>query len=395
MMRRVYLDHTATTPLDPDVFEAMKPFFSERFGNASSIHHFGREARAALDESRDTLARLIGAHSGELFFVSGGTEADNFALKGAGAAMLARGMSHVITDKSEHHAVLEPCGHLEKNGFELTYLPVDGLGRVSVSDVLGAMGPKSGLLSVMHANNEVGTVNPVAEIARIAKERGVVVHSDAVQSFGKIPVNVDELGVDLLSLSAHKIYGPKGIGALYVRRGVEIERYLHGGGQERGRRAGTENVPLAVGFAEAAAVIHRRMEAERVRLEGLKDRLRSSLLRRLPGILFNGDQSPQGSLPPILNVSFDSRLIGIDGEALLFNLDLAGIAVTSGSACTSGSMEPSHVLLAMGRDEETARATIRFSMGRSTTEEDIDYTIGVLSDIVQRIGKVRSSHLSS
>ncbi|HEY6192153.1 MAG TPA: cysteine desulfurase family protein [Bacteroidota bacterium] len=390
-VRRVYLDHTATTPLDPGVFEAMKPFFSGRFGNASSIHHFGREARAALDESRDTLARLIGAQSGEVFFVSGGTEANNFALKGAGRALMARGRNHIITDKSEHHAVLEPCAGLEQTGFEVTYLDVDGSGRVKLEDLRAAIRPQTGLISVMHANNEVGTINPVAGVARIAKAQGILVHSDAVQSFGKIPVNVDLLGVDLLSLSAHKIYGPKGIGALYVRKGIEIERYLHGGGQERGRRAGTENVPGAVGFAEAAAAMQRQMEAERQRLVELKDRLRSSLRERHPWLLFNGDQTPSGALSHILSVSFDSERIRIDGEALLFNLDLAGIAVTSGSACTSGSMEPSHVLLAMGRDPATAKAAIRFSMGRSTTEEDIDYTAGVLTDIVERIGQKVSS----
>ena len=385
-MRRVYLDHTATTPVDPAVVEAMRPFFSGRFGNASSIHHFGREARAALDESRDTLAGRIGAQSGEIFFVSGGTEADNFALKGAAMTMLGRGKNHIITGRSEHHAILETCGFLEQHGFVVTYLPVDEFGRTSVCDVRDAIRAETGLISIMHANNEVGTINPVADIARVAKESGVVMHSDAVQSFGKIPVDVDALGVDLLSLSAHKIYGPKGIGALYIRRGVAIERFIHGGGQERGRRAGTENVPLAVGFAEAALLVHRRLEADQKRLGELKERLRSELRERFPWILFNGD--PAVALPHILNVSFDSRRIGIDGEALLFNLDLAGIAVTSGSACTSGSMEPSHVLLAMGRDADTAKATIRFSTGHSTTDDDIVYTVGVLTDIVRRLGKV-------
>jgi cysteine desulfurase len=385
-MRRVYLDHTATTPLDPAVFEAMKKCYTERFGNASSIHHFGREARAALDESRDTLARLIGAQSGEVFFVSCGTEADNFALKGVAAAMLRRGKNHVITSKSEHHAILETCQFLEQNGCTVTYLPVDEHGRVRVEDVRAAITGRTGLISIMHANNEVGTISPVEDIARVAKEHGIAFHSDAVQSFGKIPVRVDDLGVDLLSLSAHKIYGPKGIGALYVRRGVDIDRFIHGGGQERGRRAGTENVPLAVGFAEAASLIHGRMEADQHRFAQLKERLQSGLRELFPWIIFNGH--PREALPNILNFSFDSRRLSIDGEALLFNLDLAGIAATSGSACTSGSMEPSHVLLAMGRDTATARATLRFSMGRSTTEEDIDYTLSVLAEVVGRTGKV-------
>lgn len=385
-VRRIYLDHTATTPLDPSVFDAMKPFFNEHFGNASSIHHFGREARAALDASRDTLAGCIGAHSGEIFFVSCGTEADNFALKGIAAAMLGRGKNHIITSQTEHHAILESCGFLEENGFLVTYLPVDGYGRTSVLDVREAIRRDTGLISIMHANNEVGTINPVAEIAQVARECGIIMHSDTVQSFGKIPVNVDKLGVDSLSLSAHKIYGPKGIGVLYIRKGVAIDRFVHGGGQERGRRAGTENVPLAVGFAEAAVLIHRRMEEDQARLGALRDRLRSGLRQLAPWVVFNGD--PAGALSHILNISFDSRLIGIDGEALLFNLDLAGIAVTSGSACTSGSMEPSHVLLAMGRDPATARATIRFSLGHSTTGEDIDYTVGVLADVVHRLGRV-------
>jgi len=386
-MRKIYMDHTATTPLDPEVFEAMQPYYIEKFGNASSVHSFGREARVALDSSRDSLAALLGAQSGEISFVSSGTEADNFALKGVAALMLAKGKNHIVTSRAEHHAILEPCDYLSRTGFSVTHLPIDGSGRVNVEDVRHAVNPRTGIVSVMHVNNEVGSINPIAEIARVARENKTVFHSDAVQSFGKIPVNVNELGVDLLSLSAHKIYGPKGIGAIYIRRGVEIERLMHGGGQERGRRAGTENVALAVGFAKAASLMQKRMGAERNRLTGLKTRFRAMLEDRFPFLLFNGDSSE--SLPQILNVSFDSAKIEIDGEALLFNLDLAGIAAASGSACSSGSIEPSHVLIAMGRDVATARATIRFSMGVSTSDDDIDQSVAALERIVHRIGRKR------
>jgi cysteine desulfurase len=389
-MKKVYLDHTATTPLDPRVFETMKPYFSERFGNASSIHRYGQEAKAALDESRDVLARLLGVQGGEIVFVAGGTEADNFALKGLAAEMRTSGKKHhIITSKAEHHAVLDTCEYLRSNGLEITYVDVDEFGIVDPEEVRRNIKPETGLISIMHANNEVGSINPVAEIARIAREHNVVCHSDAVQSFGKIPLNAAVLGPDALSLSAHKIYGPKGIGALVLRKGVRIGRFMHGGGQERGRRAGTENVALAVGFAKAAELITQQREPEHARLRVLNIKFRSMLEEKLPHVVFNGH--PTQALPHILNASFDSRKITIDGESLLFNLDLAGIAVTSGSACTSGSIEPSHVLLAMGRDQKTAQATIRFSMGQSTSEEDIEYTVDSLAKIVQRIGTTRRS----
>jgi|SRR5579862_619750 len=386
-MKSIYLDHTATTPLDPRVFEAMKPFMLERYGNASSIHGFGREARAALDENRDVIAKLLGASAGEIFFVSGGTEADNTALKGVAAEMKRRGKTHIITSKTEHHAVLESCAFLESVGFSVTYVDSDSNGMIASEAIQAAIRPETGLVSIIHANNEVGTINPIAEIGKMCKEAGIVFHSDAVQSFAKIPLNVQEIPVDLLSLSAHKIYGPKGIGAMYLRRGVKADRFLHGGGQERGRRAGTENVAGAVGFAKAASLMMADREREGGRLERLKKSLTDKLMKRFDCIVVNGH--PVQSLPNIVNISFDSSKISIDGEALLFNLDLAGIAVTSGSACTSGSMEPSHVLLAMGRDAATARATIRFSMGRSTTEEDLVYTVDELEKIVKRIGKRR------
>jgi cysteine desulfurase len=386
-MRKIYLDHTATTPLDPRVFEAMKPYFIEKFGNASSIHRFGREARAALDESRETIAKLLGAHTGEIFFLSGGTEADNSALKGVAWKMRAsRSKNHIITSKAEHHAVLESCKFLQENGFDVTYIDVDGYGMVLPDEIKKAITAKTGLISIMRANNEVGTINPISEIAKIAKEHQVAFHTDAVQSLGKLSFNVDELSVDLAAFSAHKIYGPKGIGALYIRQGTNVERFMHGGGQERGRRAGTENVPLAVGFAKTAELVCHERESENERLQSLKMKLRALLEDQFPFLLFNGH--PTNSLPHILNISIDSKKVEIDSEALLFNLDLAGIAVTSGSACTSGSMEPSHVLFAMGRDAKTAKASIRFSMGRSTSEEDIEYAVEELGKIVRRIAKV-------
>jgi len=386
-MRKVYLDHTATTPLDPEVLEAMMPYFLQKFGNASSIHRFGQESKAALDESRNTIAKILGAQQGELIFVSGGTEADNALIKGVARNMrTGSGKDHIVTSNIEHHAVLETCKSLEDEKFTVTYVDADADGCVSPENVFKAIRPSTGIISIMHANNEVGTVNRIETIGRFARERNILFHTDAVQTFCKLPVNVADMNIDLLSISAHKIYGPKGIGAMFIRKGVQIDRLIDGGAQERGRRAGTENVPLAVGFATAARLMNQSRENQSHRLLGLKNKLRSMLKERFPFVLFNGH--PSESLPHILNISFDSRKIRIDGESLLFNLDLAGIAVTSGSACTSGSQEPSHVLLAMGRDRATAKASIRFSMGNSTTEEDINYTFNELEKIVSRIGTI-------
>ncbi len=385
-MKKVYLDYTATTPLDPQVFEAMRPYFLEKFGNASSIHHYGQEAKAALDASRDVVAKMIGSSAGELFFVSSGTEADNFALKGVASKMKSAGKSHIITTSVEHHAVLESCAYLQENGFTVTYTGVDSTGMIHPETIQKALRPETGLVSVIHGNNEVGTINPISEIADIVHSHGAVLHTDAVQTFGKIPLNAQTLKTDLLSVSAHKVYGPKGIGALFIRKGVMIDRFHHGGGQERGRRAGTESVPLAVGFSTAASISRDLMEVEHRRMSELKEWLRKTLADRFPFSLFNGH--PSEALPNILNASFDSSKIAIDGEALLFNLDLAGIALTSGSACTSGNLEPSHVLLAMGRDMRTAKATLRFSMGRQTTKDDLEYTLEKLTEIIGRIGRI-------
>ncbi len=378
-MRRIYLDHTATTPLDERVFEAMRPYFAETFGNASSVHSFGREAKAALERARETIAQAIGAHSGEVFFTSGGTESDNFALRGAALAGRKKGKRHIITSATEHHAVLGPCEALKEEGFEVTVLPVDTHALVTPQQVRDAITKETFIVSIMHANNEVGTIYPIKEIAAVAHEHGVLVHTDAVQTLGKIPVNVRELDVDLMTLSAHKLYGPKGIGALYVRRGTEIAPMLYGGGQERGKRPGTENVPLAVGFARAVELAITEMPTEMPRLASLRQNLESRICEEFSAAIINGH--PSNHLPHILNISFDSTKLNLDGDALVMNMDLHGVAVTSGSACTSGSMQPSHVLLAMGRDVKTAKATLRFAFGRSNTMDDI-------ASIVERLHTV-------
>jgi cysteine desulfurase len=384
--RRVYLDHSATTPMDPRVLEAMKPYFSVKFGNPSSIHAFGREARVALEEKREIAAKFLNAELGEVFFTSGGTESDNHAIKGAALAARRKGKNHIITSKVEHHAVLHTCDHLKELGFEVSYVPVDRYGRVDPEDVRRNINERTCLVTVMHGNNEVGTLNPIEEIAQVAKERGIAFHSDTVQTFGKIPIDVKRLGVDLLSVSGHKIYGPKGIGLLYVRRGVAVDELIHGGGQERGRRAGTENVPLAAGLARAIELCAESMEEDRQRIGALRDLFKRKIQERFDGVLFN--THPHHSLYNILNISFDSRRRELDGEVLLLRLDLKGVAVSSGSACTSGSIEPSHVLLAIGHEPRTASASLRFSFGRGNTEADVDYTVEALAEIVERNLKV-------
>ena len=382
-MRRIYLDHTATTPLDPRVAAAMEPYFGGMFGNPSSVHSFGREARAALEQARGLIASVIGARPGEIIFTSGGTESDNLAIAGVARAARKSGRTGVLTAQAEHHAVLDPATRLTAEGFEVSVLPVDGNGLVSPRQVEAAITDRTCLLSIMHGNNEVGSISPVREIAALARSRGVLIHTDAVQTVGKIPLDVDELGVDLLTLSAHKLYGPKGVGALYVRRGVELDPLLFGGGQERGTRPGTESVPLAVGLARAVELAVEGMREESRRLAALRGALQEALVRRFPALLINGH--PVDRLPHVLSVSFDSRKLAMEGEMLVMNMDLNGIAVSSGSACTSGSIQPSHVLLAMGRDEATAKATVRFSFGRSNTEDDIPVVLEVLSASVAQM----------
>ncbi|MEP0821217.1 MAG: cysteine desulfurase [Ignavibacterium sp.] len=379
-MKPVYLDYSATTPLDPRVLEAMIPHFGENFGNASSIHAFGRKARAALEESREAIAGCINAPHDTLIFTSGGTEADNYAVRGVASALGKKGRNHLIVSAVEHHAVLDTALALRAEGFNVDVARVDDTGTIDLDHLRSLVNNRTGLVSVMHVNNEVGTIEPVREAAEIAHNAGAVFHMDAVQSFGKIPVNVDELGADLLTLSAHKIYGPKGIGALYIRKGVAIDSLLTGGGQEQNRRAGTESVALAVGFARAAEIAIESMEHDSTHVRTLQRELHAKIAD-YPGIVFNGH--PENAIPHILNVSFNTP--GIDGEAMIIGMDLRGVAVTSGSACTSGTLEPSHVLLAMGRPESTARATIRFSLGRQTTMEEIETAVAALKEVLATI----------
>lgn len=374
---RVYADHGAATPVDERVVQAMLPYFSEQFGNASSMHAWGQEAREAVDRAREQVARAIGATPSEIVFTSGATESDNFAALGAAFANESRGR-HLITTTVEHHAVLEPCRFLESRGYEVTYVPVDRDGRVDPDDVLRAIRNDTVLISVMHANNEIGTIEPVAAIGRLARERGVMMHTDAAQTAGILPVHVDELSVDLLSISAHKRYGPKGVGALYIRRGARVARIQHGGAHERNRRAGTENVPAAVGFGEAMRIALDSMEEEAARLHVLRVRLAQGLAR-IDGARLNGSLTDR--LPGNVNVSFG----GADSESLLMALDFRGVAASSGSACTSGSLEPSHVLSAIGLPPEIAKGTVRLSLGRATSDEDVDYLLHIVPEIVSQL----------
>ncbi len=356
----------------------MLPFFAEAFGNPSSIHSYGQEARGAVEEARAKVAKLIGARSEEIVFTSGGTEANNFALKGVAYANERKG-NHIITTAIEHHAVLEPCKFLEKRGFKITYLPVDGHGLVDPQDVKKAITTKTILISVMHANNEVGTIEPVEEIGEIAREAGVYFHSDAVQTVGHIPMNVDELKVDLLSISGHKFYGPKGVGAIYVRKGTRLVSLMHGGQQEKSRRAGTENVPAIVGLGKAVELAGKEVSKEAERLAHLRDKLIKGLGEKIDRIRLNGH--PRRRLPNNVNISVDF----VEGESMLLSLDLEGICASTGSACSSASLEPSHVLLALGVPPEQAHGSLRFTLGRENAEADIERVLEVLPGIVARL----------
>lgn len=378
-MRRIYMDHAATTPVDPRVVEAMLPYLTEKYGNPSSIHWFGREARAAVDRARGITAELLGAADpSEIIFTGSASEADNLAIKGVAHALRDKGR-HLITSAIEHHAVYDAMAYLGREGYEVTYLPVDADGLVDPDDLRRAIRDDTILVSIMHANNEVGTVEPLAELAAAAKERGVLFHTDAVQSVGAIPVHVRELGVDFLSLSAHKFYGPKGVGALYARRGTRLTQLIHGGAHERNRRAGTENVAGIVGLAEALRLAVAEMPERRPRIEALRDRLIDGILDRIQHVRLNGHRARR--LPGNANFSFEF----IEGESLLLNLDLAGVAASSGSACTSGSLEPSHVLLGMGLCHEIAHGSLRLTLGRENTAEDVDYVLGILPGIVEKL----------
>jgi cysteine desulfurase len=379
MNRRVYLDHNASTPVHPEVVEAMLPYFSERFGNASSVHGFGREAREGLETAREQIAHFLHAGKEEIVFTSGGTESDNMAIKGVA---MARRRGHVITSKIEHHAVLRAVQSLEPLGFEATYLDVDGDGLVDPDAVRRAIRSDTILISVMHANSEVGTIQPIREIGSLARERGIPFHVDAVQTVGKIPLDLDALNVDLLSFSGHKIYGPKGVAGLYIRKGTKMVAIQHGGEHERRRRAGTENVAGIVGFGRAVEIRGRDMAEEAVRLTALRDRLWEGLRAGVPDVRLAGH--PTRRLPGTCNVCFRN----VESESIVLGLDLKGVGVSAGSACTSGSVEPSYVLVAMGVPVEWAMGAVRHSLGRSTTAEDIDY---VIEATVPLVGKLRAA----
>ena len=377
-MGRIYLDYAPTTPTHPEVVRIMLPYFSDAFGNPSSIYSYGWEAKEAIEEARTKVAEFMGARDQEIVFTSGGTEADNFALKGVAFANESRG-NHIITSSIEHHAVIETCKYLERRGFNVTYVPVDEYGLVAPDNVRRAITDRTILISVMHANNEIGTIEPIAEIGKVAREAGIYFHTDAVQTAGHVPVDVNALGVDLLSISAHKLYGPKGVGALYIRKGTKLLPFIHGGEQEGGRRASTENVPGIVGFGKAVEVSQREMSREAERLTCLRDRLISGLLGRIDHSRLNGH--PVTRLPNNVNISIDF----VEGESMLLNLDLEGICASTGSACSSSSLEPSHVLLAMGLSPEQAHGSLRFSLGKWTTEEEIERVLDVLPGIVAKL----------
>jgi cysteine desulfurase len=377
-METIYLDHSATTPMDPEVLGAMMRYFANHYGNPSSSHGFGQEAKRAIDEARGQVAALIGADPAEIVFTGGGTEADNMALMGTAFAG-SPGRNHIITSAIEHHAVLNTCKYLETRGYVVTYLPVDSQGGVSPEDVQRAITGKTFLISIMHANNEVGTLEPVAEIAFIARERGILIHTDAVQSVGKIPVNVNDLGADLLSLAGHKLYGPKGTGALYVRRNTPIQPILFGGHQEGGRRTGTENVPGIVGLGKACEIAARDLPWQMDRLQNLRNRLGKRIIEKITDVCINGHAFRR--LPHVLSVSFRS----ITGDAVVRELDKQGVAASAGAACTAETIRLSHVLEAMQIPKDVAMGTVRFSLGKGNTETQIDHAAHVLPEIVNKL----------
>ena len=375
-MDRIYMDNAATTAVSPEVLQAMLPYFTDIYGNPSSIHSTGRDARRAVDAARKQVAAAIGAQPTEIYFTAGGSESDNWAIKGTAFAKRAKG-NHIITSQIEHHAVLHTCAWLEKQGFEVTYLPVDEFGRVRVKDVEKAITDKTILISIMAANNEIGTLQPITEIGKLAKSRGILFHTDAVQAMGAIPIDVNAMNIDMLSMSGHKFHGPKGIGVLYVRKGVHPDIFMHGGAQERGQRAGTENLAGIVGIGKAIELATQNLEVNAARMSCLRDKLIDGILAEIPDVRLNGHRTER--LPNNVNVSIRY----IEGEAMLLRLDLAGIAGSSGSACTSGSLDPSHVLLAIGLPHEIAHGSLRLSLGTDTTEEQVDEVLRVLPGIVK------------
>ncbi len=378
IMKRVYLDHAATTPVDSEVIEEMLPFFRKKFGNASSLHSWGREARQALEQSRQKVAKLINADADEIIFTGSGTESDNLAIKGIA---FKHGKGHIITSKIEHPAVLETCKYLEKKGFEISYLPVDRYGLVNVEKMKEEIRDDTILISIMHANNEIGTIEPVEEIGKIAKKHGIVFHTDAVQTAGKIELDMKKMNVDLLSISSHKIYGPKGVGALYIRRGIKLEPILHGGGHEHGIRSSTENIAGVVGFAKACELAKVRLKKDTAKMIRLRDKIIKNVLEIEEAYLTG---HPEKRLPN--NASFYFK--GIEGESLVLMLDAKGIAASTGSACSSKKLQASHVLLAIGVKPEDAHGSLRLTLGRENEEEDVDYLLNVLPDIVQKLREI-------
>lgn len=377
--RRLYMDYSATTPVKQEVVDAMLPYFTEYFGNASSFHTFGREAKEVLDKAREQVADLINAKPGEIYFTAGGSESDNWALEGVAYANKDKG-NHIITTKIEHHAILHTCEYLAKHhGFEITYLDVDSEGKIDLKELEDAIKDTTVLISIMFANNEIGTIEPIKEACAIAKKHGILFHTDAVQAAGNIPVDVQDLDIDLMSMSSHKIYGPKGVGSLYIKRGVKLHNLVHGGAQEKGKRAGTENIPAIVGYGKAAELARQNLPNHVETLTRLRKKLIDGILEKIPFTRVNG--SLEERLPGNVNFAFEF----IEGEGILLLLDMLGIAASSGSACTSGSLDPSHVLLAIGLPHEIAHGSLRLTVGDFTTDDDIDYIIENLPNVIERL----------
>lgn len=377
-MKQIYMDHGATTPVDPLVVDAMLPYFTETFGNASSLHSFGQEATIALEQSRQQVAASIGAKPEEIIFTSGGTESDNLAIKGIAYRNSGKG-KHIITSTIEHPAILNTCAYLEKEGFDVTYVPADSDGIIDMDELKKAIRDDTILISVMHANNEIGTIQPISDISKLAKEKSIYLHTDAVQSFGKIAVNVDELGVDMLSMSSHKIYGPKGVGALYVRKGTPLQALAHGGSHERSMRAGTENISGIVGFAKAVALADERLVDDEKHMTQLRDSLIGKVMDSIDDVELSGH--PTNRLPNNVNLRFSF----IEGESMLLFLDMKGIAISTGSACSSKSLEPSHVLTAIGLRPEDSHGSLRITLGKDNTHEEVDYVVDALVEVVGRL----------
>ncbi|MCK4240806.1 MAG: cysteine desulfurase NifS [Candidatus Atribacteria bacterium] len=378
-MKRIYMDHAATTSTDSEVVKAMEPYFTQKYGNPNSIHSFGQEAREAVEEARKKIAHLIGANPSEIIFTGGGTESDNFAIKGIAWANQKKG-NHIITSKIEHHAVLHSCQFLEKHGFKVTYLPVDKYGLIDPEEVKRAITDQTILVTIMHANNEIGTIEPIKEIGKVVKEAGIYFHTDSVQTAGHIPINVNDLGVDMLSMSGHKLYGPNGVGVLYFRKGTRIDSLIDGGSQEKNRRAGTENVAGIVGMGKAAELAKKRLvQGEEDKTIKLRDKLIKDIAEKVDHVHLNGHSTKR--LPGNVNFCFEF----IEGESMLLNLDMEGVAASSGSACTSGSLEPSHVLLAIGLPPEIAHGSLRLTLGKDNTEKEVEYVIGILPKIIEKL----------